>query len=501
MDKQTQAAIELARKNLMDFCIVTDPRYTPNWHHIRIAKELELVEQGKNDRLMLFLPPRHGKSELASVKFPAWYLGRNPDSEIITASYSSDLSIDFSKKVRNLVDSSEYCEIFNTRLAKDSRASDRWNTSGQGSFVASGVGGSITGRGANILIIDDPIKNRLEASSDTIRNKIYDWYTSTAFTRLEKGGAVIIIMTRWHDDDLAGRLLEIAKKTGEKWRVVNFPAIATEDEQYRKIGEPLWKDKYDLGALERIRQSIGPRDWTSLYMQEPIDAGTATFTQEMFRYYKTEELDAHLALKDLKIITAIDPALATKQSECYSSLVTIGVDKYYNMFVLDTIFGHFAPDKILNLMFDQAKKWQDKAKTYKVVIEDIQFQKMLILEGRKQQILRKHRFALSGIRPRGDKMARIKSTLQVHYTTGRIYHKESQLELENELVRFPVGKIDVVDSLALAVQASEIGYVGGGGSYDPSHGSLDSELKSLFKPKHDSYLPDSNYSINNNMYV
>ena len=302
---QTEAIRVIAQNELVVFSGFTNPNYTPSWLHREIARQLERVEKGEVKRLMLFVPPRHGKSELGSINFPAWYLGKHPEKEVITSSYSADLAQDFGYKTRNLVDTQEYKELFQTKLREDSKSKAKWMTQEGGSYTAVGVGGAITGRGADVLIIDDPIKNREEAESKVVRDKIWSWYTSTAYTRLEKGGAVILILTRWHKDDLAGRLLEAQKEGGDKWEVVKFPAIATEDEMMRKQGESLWQDKYNIEALEQIKKTIGIYDWQALYQQEPVSSETQEFKQDYWHYRTMDEVLALQTRRTLSIDTAI----------------------------------------------------------------------------------------------------------------------------------------------------------------------------------------------------
>ena len=234
--EEQKIIVQAGRYSLADFSIITNSKYKPTWLHEEVENKLEAVEKGEIKRLMLFLPPRHGKSQLASINFPAWYLGRNPDKEIITASYSGDLAQDFGSKTRELIGGdTNYRYIFpGITLKEDEKAKAKWRTNKGGSYTSVGVGGGATGKGAHCLIIDDPIKNQEEANSETYRNKVWNWYISTAYTRLEKNGAIIIILTRWHLDDLAGRLLKAQAEGGERWEVVKFPAIATQDEKYRK---------------------------------------------------------------------------------------------------------------------------------------------------------------------------------------------------------------------------------------------------------------------------
>lgn len=259
-----------ARNGLIDFTTYTKPGFEVGEHHRQIAEALESVERGECDRLMIFAPPRHTKSELASRRFPAWYLGRNPDKQLICATYSGDFALDFGREVRSIVSSEEFHALFpGVGLDADSRAANRWHTTQGGVSVYVGVGGPITGRGAHIALIDDPFKNREEADSETRRETVWNWYTSTLRTRLMPGGAIVLILTRWHEDDLAGRLLERAK---QEWRVVELPAIQGEGTPNERALWPAW---YPLPALRRIQADIGPRDWSALYQQKPQpDEGT-----------------------------------------------------------------------------------------------------------------------------------------------------------------------------------------------------------------------------------
>jgi predicted phage terminase large subunit-like protein len=264
----------LARRSLLRFTEYTNPLYQRAGHHIRIADRLEAVERGEIDRLMIFMPPRHGKSELASKRFPAWCLGRDPKRQIIAASYNSDLANDFGRNVRNIVAEPEFGQVFpSVSLAPDSQAANRMNTNHGGAYVAAGVGTAVTGRGAHIALIDDPFKDREEADSERRRETVWDWYRSTLYTRLMPGGAIVLIQTRWHEDDLAGRILE---QEADQWEVLELPAISGE-------GKPLWPEWYDLPALERIKATIGPREWSALYQQRPQPDEGTFFKREWFR--------------------------------------------------------------------------------------------------------------------------------------------------------------------------------------------------------------------------
>lgn len=272
-----------ARDSLLGFSEYTMRNYSVAPHHRLICERLEAVERGECKRLMVFMPPRHGKSELVSKRFPAWYLGRNPSSQFISASYGSDLASDFGRDVRNIVGSREFRALFPTiGLAADSSAKNRWHTNHNGSYVAAGVGTAITGRGADILNIDDPVKDRAEAESEVTRKTVLDWYRSTAYTRLMPGGSVVLTMTRWHEEDLAGTLLEEARNGGDQWDVLCLPAFAdaAEDPLGRRGNDPLWADRYDTEALNGIRTAIGEREFGALYQQNPRPAGTSYFDIE-----------------------------------------------------------------------------------------------------------------------------------------------------------------------------------------------------------------------------
>ncbi len=263
-----------ARRSLLAFTEYTNPVYQRAQHHAQIAAKLEAVERGEIDRLMIFMPPRHGKSELASKRFPAWCLGKDPSRQIIAASYNSDLANDFGRNVRNLVAEPEFGQVFpGVSLAADSQAANRMNTNKGGAYVAAGVGTAVTGRGAHIALIDDPFKDREEADSERRRELVWDWYRSTLYTRLMPGGAIVLIQTRWHEDDLAGRLLE---QDAGQWDVLELPAISMD-------GEALWPEWYPLPALQRIRDTIGQREWSALYQQRPQPDEGTFFQRDWFR--------------------------------------------------------------------------------------------------------------------------------------------------------------------------------------------------------------------------
>ena len=226
------------------------------------------MERDEVDRLMLLVPPRHGKSELASRRLPAWYLGRHPEQQFISASASATLAEDFGRDVRNLIASPEYAQIFETRLSEDSQAKGRWTTSEGGSYFATGVGGALMGRGAHVLLIDDPFGSMADARSEQQRKAVHEWFTGTCYNRLEKDGKIIVINHRMHQDDLSGRLLAQQAAGGDKWEVVELKATSPD-------GTALWPEKFDAHALARIKANTTAKDWAALYQQEPTpDTGS-----------------------------------------------------------------------------------------------------------------------------------------------------------------------------------------------------------------------------------
>lgn len=319
------AALELltrrkARAGLLAFTEYTNPSYVAAPHHELIAGKLEAVERGEIKRLMITMPPRHGKSELASRRFPGWFIGRNAGKQIIAASYNSDLANDFGREVRNIVNSPEFSVLFTAGLAQDSKAANRWHTDEGGMYVAAGVGTAITGRGADILLIDDPFKDRQEADSEITRQRVWDWYTSTAYTRLMPGGAVVVINTRWHDDDLSGRLLAEQETGGDQWDVLSLPAI---NEQ----GEALWPEWYPLERLEQIKSVLPARDWNALYQQNPIPDDGDYFKADWFGEY--EELPPNL-----RMYGASDYAVTDGDGD-YTEHGIAGVDGSGNLYIAD----------------------------------------------------------------------------------------------------------------------------------------------------------------------
>ncbi len=423
------------QEELLSFTILTQPDYEPNWHHELIAQKLEAVERGEIKRLMIFMPPRHGKSELASIKFPAWYLGRNPKRDIIACSYNDEFAEEFGRKVRNVVRDEKFKLMFNEKLSTDSKRMRRWTLKTGGGYVAAGVGGSITGRGADLFIIDDPIKNREEAASPTYRQRVWDWYTSTAYTRLHPGGAIIVILTRWHDDDLAGRLLELENN---RWDVLSLPAIATKKEKYRNKGEALWPSRYNLDILNEIRDQ-DPYVWASLYQQNPVISETQEFKKEWFQKFK--ELP-----RILRKVTTVDPAISKRKRADESVVMTCGMDATGRIHILEYTNRRMNPTELIDEIFRHHAQWKPE----KVGIEAIAYQKSLThfmkIEMKKRQTFLNMSEMTSWSK---SKDQRIRALIP-YYQHGMVLHSNDCKELEEQLMRFPSGKHDdIADALSM----------------------------------------------------
>jgi len=252
------------------------------------------VASGKCKRLMVFLPPRHGKSEFISKYFAAWYLGTFPDRRVILTSYEADFAAQWGRRARELIEEhGKLSFVEKIEVMPDSSSASRWDIKGHvGGMVTAGVGGPITGKGADLAIIDDPVKNAEQASSKTYRDKAWEWYQSTLYTRLEPNGSIILIMTRWNQGDLAGRILTDMQQGGELWDVINLPAIAESNDQIgRNEGDPLWPERFGVPELDKIKRTVGSYYWTSLYQQRPTPQEGGMFKRHWFPIIENEPRD------------------------------------------------------------------------------------------------------------------------------------------------------------------------------------------------------------------
>lgn len=409
------------------------------------------------------MPPRHGKSELASKRFPAFFLGQSPRRNIIAASYNSDLAADFGREVRNIVAGKEYQAVFETTLAQDSSAANRWHTNHGGMYVAAGIGTATTGRGAHVLIIDDPFKDREEADSETHREKVWRWYTSTAYTRLESDirpdgditdddrlwhellddinsgdavpfeGAIVGICTRWHEDDWAGRVELAEHNGGEKWEVLDLPAIDADN-------RPLWPAKYPLPTLERIKATIGERDWSALYQQRPTPDEGDYFKREWFKYY--DKAPAHL-----RTYGASDYAVTAKGGD-YTIHIVCGLSPNDDLYVLDIWRSQAESHVWVEAYIDLIAKH----KPLKWAQEQGQIIKSLGPFIDKRMRERRVYCAQEPMTSVADKPTRSRS-FQARAAMGKVYLPHNApwvADLMSELLTFPAGKHDdQVDALGL----------------------------------------------------
>lgn len=430
---------EKARRGLIAFTGYTNPAYAPAGHHVLIAEKLEAVERDEIDRLMIFMPPRHGKSELASRKFPARYLGKHPSRQIIAASYNSDLATDFGRDVRNLVASPEYGEIFpDVTLRVDSKAADRMNTNHGGVYIAAGVGTATTGRGAHLGIIDDPFKDRQDADSERQRDAVWNWYRSTFFTRLMPGGAIVLIQTRWHEDDLAGRLLEQDGRVedGGEWHVLELPAIMD--------GKALWPEWYDVPALDRIKRTIGPREWSALYMQSP-QPDEGTFFQ---RGWLKQWADLP---KDLRLYGTSDYAVTDGGGD-YTVHRIWGVSTSGGLYRIDGWRGQASADEWIERKLDLMAKHKPMAWFGEAGVIQKAIEPMLLRRMRERQV----RCRLEWVPSIADKPTRARG-FQSRAAMGEVWF-EPGADV-GEFLSFPAGKHDDdVDTASLMGRALDMAH-------------------------------------------
>ena len=433
---ESQAIIrsELGRRELADFCALIDPNYEPAEHTARLCAELEAVERGASPRLAIFMPPRHGKTLHVSERFPAWYLGRHPERQVILASYSAELAESNSRRVRNLLRHPWY--PFPARVADDSQAVNRWGTTQGGTIIAAGVGGSITGFGAHLLVIDDPVKGREEADSEAFRERAWEWYREVARTRLMPGGAIVVCQTRWHEDDLAGRIL--AQQPGS-WRVLSLPAVADEDDQLgRAPGEPLWPAWFDRAELAALQSELGTRAWSALYQQAPTsDAGGLFRRAWMGR--------RHGAPPPLSYtLCSVDSAFKTGVANDYSVIATWGTDGR-DFYLLDLWRERVEFPDLVHAIVAQTARHSPKA----ILVEDTAAGQSAL-----QQLRRDTPLPLLAVKVTASKQARAAAVTPL-FEAGKVSIPAGKDWLDSwieEHVAFPTGRFDdQVDTTSMAL--------------------------------------------------
>jgi predicted phage terminase large subunit-like protein len=439
-----------------------------------LYEQLNRVTDGKCKRLMIFMPPRHGKSETVTVRYTAWRLLRDPKLNVILGSYNQRLADRFSRKIKRIVENSdarhplttpasaepsatpplEGGELLAATASVDSpllhhsssprllRSVSEWETTGGGVVRSVGVGGGIAGFGAGLIVIDDPVRNRADAESETYREKVWDWFNDDIYTRLEPNAAIILIQTRWHEDDLAGRLLKEEKDGGEKWDVINFPAIATENDQLgRKPGQALCSKRYSVAALERIKKKLGSYSFSALYQQDPVPAKGGRFRREWFKTI----VDA--APDGLRWKRGYDLAISIKTSADYTASFRCAFDRQGNLYIADGFRKRMEfPDQRRYII----ERMQNEPGT-EHGIESAMHGKAVVQELRREPTVR--RYAFREVPVDGDKLTRALSWLNLA-EAGKVFLVRGPWidDFIDEVCRFPSGRYDdQVDAVSIAV--------------------------------------------------
>lgn len=424
--------------------------FQANWaspNHINFIEEKLLnLYKGRTKKLIINIPPRHGKSQLVTKVFPLWWLLNKPSDRIIIAAYNSNLAEYFGREILDLY--KRVSPEFGLELSHSQKAKSEFVTNMNGSISAVGVGGSLTGKGANLIIVDDPIKNDAEANSPEARDKIYEWFNATLLTRLEPNGVVILVMTRWHEDDLAGRLLK-----QKKWDRIVLPAIAEKNDLLgRKVGEALWEKRYPSASLIDIKDSIGSYWFSSLYQQSPAPAEGGIFKRSDFRYY--EQIDGIakskeflIEMSEMELFFACDLAISTSEKADYTVIAVFAADKEKNLIVIDVVREKILPSKHIELV----RELYEKYKPLQIGIETVQYQASLFYS------LSNMGLPVTKLVPKKDKVSRA-LPLAAKIEAGKVYFNKTincLADMENELLNFPNAKHDdIVDALSYAVEMS-----------------------------------------------
>ena len=430
-----------AKEDFLSFVKCVWPEFIEGAHHRHIAKKFNDLATGKITRLIVNMPPRHTKSEFASYLFPAWMVGRNPKLKIIQATHTGELAIRFGRKAKNLIDSEEYAKIFKTRLQEDSQAAGRWETAQGGEYFAAGVGGAITGRGADLLIIDDPHSEQ-DAMSPTAMENAYEWYTSGPRQRLQPGGKIILVMPRWSKKDLTGILLQNQKEVkADQWEVVEFPAIL----DHGPKPEAVWPEYWKLDELEKVKATLPVGKWNDQWMQRPTSEEGALIKREWWRKWEEDYIpNLHY------VIQSYDTAFLKKETADFSAITTWGVfypneDSPANLILVDAIKGRYEFPELRRIALDQYKYWNPES----VIIEAKAAGLPLTYELRQMDIPVQNFTPSKG----NDKHVRV-NTCAPRFESGMIWAPDQKFaeEVIEECAAFPHGDHDdLVDSTTQAV--------------------------------------------------
>jgi len=430
-----------AKDDFLSFVKCVWPEFIEGAHHRHVAKKFNDLATGKINRLIINMPPRHTKSEFASYLLPAWMVGRNPKLKIIQATHTGELAIRFGRKAKNLIDSEEYAKIFKTRLQEDSQAAGRWETAQGGEYFAAGVGGAITGRGADLLIIDDPHSEQ-DAMSPTAMENAYEWYTSGPRQRLQPGAKIILVMTRWSKKDLTGILLKNQSEVkADQWEVVEFPAIL----DHGTKSEAVWPEYWKLEELEKVKATLPVGKWNAQWMQRPTSEEGAIIKREWWRTWDHDEPpNLHY------VIQSYDTAYLKKETADFSAITTWGVfypneDSPANLILVDAIKGRYEFPELRRIALDQYKYWNPES----VIIEAKAAGLPLTYELRQMDIPVQNFTPSKG----NDKHVRV-NTCAPLFESGMIWAPNQKFaeEVIEECAAFPHGDHDdLVDSTTQAV--------------------------------------------------
>ena len=435
---------ETGQIDFMSFVETMWPNFIHGEHHALMATKFEEIASGKTKRLIINMPPRHTKSEFASYLLPAWFLGKFPNKKIIQCSNTAELAVGFGRKVRNLVDGDKYAKVFpNVALRSDSKAAGRWSTNANGEYFAIGVGGTVTGKGADLLIIDDPHSEQeaaLAAGDPSVFDKVYEWYTSGPRQRLQPGGSIVVVMTRWSKRDLTGKICQaMVDRDGDEWEIISLPAI-------KRNEKPLWPEFWSYEELDKLRIELPLSKWQAQYQQDPTSEEGALVKREWWRVW-----DKETPPPCDYIIQSWDTAFTKSERADYSACTTWGVfylneDKTdANIILLDAFKERMEFPTLKQRAYDMYKDWEPDS----FIVEAKASGAPLIFELRRMGIPVQEFTPTRG----NDKISRVNSVSDL-FASGKIWapRKRWAEEVVEELAAFPNSDHDdLVDSTTQAL--------------------------------------------------
>ena len=435
---------ETGQIDFMSFVQTMWPGFIHGQHHALMAAKFEDIANGKSKRLIINMPPRHTKSEFASYLLPAWYLGRFPGKKIIQCSNTAELAVGFGRKVRNLVDGERYGKVFpNVALRSDSKAAGRWSTNANGEYFAIGVGGTVTGKGADLLIIDDPHSEQeaaMAANDPSVFDKVYEWYTSGPRQRLQPGGSIVVVMTRWSKRDLTGKICQaMIDRDGDEWEIISLPAI-------KRNEKPLWPEFWSYEELNKLRIELPLSKWQAQYQQDPTSEEGALIKREWWKEWESEKPP-----QCQFIIQSWDTAFTKSERSDYSACTTWGV--FYkdenefdpHLILLDALKERLEFPQLKERAFKMYKEWEPDA----CIVEAKASGAPLIFEMRRMGIPVQEYTPTRG----NDKISRVNAVSDL-FASGKVWapRKRWAEEVIEELAAFPNSDHDdLVDSTTQAL--------------------------------------------------